>query len=124
MKKPFGPYSQVKKAGNFYYVSGQVGVQPGEKFGQRGIEYQAAQALKNLVSALESKNLTTADVVKTTLYLTDIGYYDAVNKIYETFFDPPRPARAAMSVEELPRVVKNCDLLIEIDAIAYKEDTQ
>lgn len=124
MSTTFGPYSPIKKAGDYFFVSGQVGVDPKTKKAGETIEEQTEQVLENLKALVEAEGLSMANVVKTTIYLTDMGDFNAVNKIYPEFFYPPRPARAAVGVNELPRVAGGTKVLIEIEAVLYKESKQ
>lgn len=120
--KTLGPYSPVTQAGNHYYISGQVGVNPATKNASSNIDGQTKQVMKNLEAVLETRNLAFTNLVKTTIYLKDITDFNIVNKIYESFFDQnsPRPSRACVEVSSLPNVADK-ELLIEIEAIAYKE---
>ncbi len=118
----FGPYSPIYKAGDYYYVSGQVGVDPASKKASAGISGQTKQTMENLKAVLDAKKLALSDLVKTTIFLKNIGDFKEVNKIYESFFAPdaPKPARSCVEVSNLPNVADE-ELLIEIEAIAYKE---
>ena len=116
----FGPYTPVRKAGDYYFVSGQVGVDSDKKAAPT-VEAQCHQVLKNLGTVLKNAGLTMVDVVKTTIFLQDITDYAAVNDIYVTYFPEPRPARSCVAVAALPNVADNT-LLIEIEAVAYKEE--
>jgi reactive intermediate/imine deaminase len=82
----FGPYTPVKQAGNFYYVSGQVGADPSTKTTTEDIEIQTKQALSNLKAVLQEAGLNFRDVVKTTVFLTDMGNFAAMNEVYEQAF--------------------------------------
>lgn len=116
----YGPYMPVKKAGDFYFVSGQVGVRPDAKTAAEDISQQTNQALGNLKSVLQEAGLSLANVVKTTVFLTNIGDFAAMNEVYEQAFTVPRPARSTVAVKELPRIADK-PLLVEIEAVAYKE---
>jgi 2-iminobutanoate/2-iminopropanoate deaminase len=116
----FGPYTPIIQAGDFYFVAGQVGVDPDTKKAGKSVEEQTSQALANLATVLDSAGLDMQDVVKTTVYLTDMDDYDAMNKVYVGHFTVPRPARAAVGVKELPRVGGDTTLRVEIEAIAMK----
>lgn len=118
----FGPYSPIYRAGNNYYVSGQVGADPKTKTAAADIESQTHQVMKNLVSVLAGEGLELSDLVKTTIYLADIKDFARVNDIYDSYFKKnlPKPARACVEVSGLPEVADE-KLLIEIEAIAYKE---
>ena len=116
----FGPYSVVRQAGDTYYISGQVGVNPETKSADPGASAQVSQALKNLGSALRSVGLNYDDVVKTTLYLTDMRTFDAVNDTYVQYFTEPRPARTTVGVASLPHVAGDVRLVFELDAVAVR----
>jgi 2-iminobutanoate/2-iminopropanoate deaminase len=116
----FGPYTPILQAGDLYFVAGQVGVDPETKKAGKTIQEQTSQALTNLAAILDETGLDMQDVVKTTVYLTNMDDYDAMNGVYVGHFRPPRPARAAVAVRELPRVGGETTLLVEIEAIAMK----
>ncbi|MGI6335972.1 MAG: RidA family protein [Eubacteriales bacterium] len=110
-----GPYSQAVAANGFLYVSGQIPLDPVTgKIAEGGIEAQAHQSLKNVSAILNAAGLTCADVVKTTVLLTDINDFAAVNAVYAQYFtQSPMPARAAFAVKALPK-----GAAIEIEAVA------
>jgi len=111
-----GPYSQAVAAGGFVFLSGQIPLDAtsGEMVGGDDVEAQARQVMRNLKAVLEAAGSGFAKVVKTTIYLTDLGDFAAVNKIYGGFFEGIEPpARATVQVSALPRGAK-----VEIDAIA------
>lgn len=116
----FGPYTAVRQIGDTYYISGQVGVDPDTKAAGVGIIEQVTQALKNIGSVLRSVGLNYDDVVKTTLYLTDMSAFAMVNDSYVQYFNEPRPARTTVGVAELPRVAGSTKLLFELDAVAAR----
>jgi 2-iminobutanoate/2-iminopropanoate deaminase len=116
----FGPYSPVRKHGTIYYISGQVGVNPNTHTASESVSEQTDQTLQNLGTALASAGLTYNDIVKTTLYLTDMDTFDAVNEVYVGYFNEPRPARTTIGVSSLPRVAGDTKLVFEMDAIAVK----
>ncbi len=109
-----GPYSQAVKAAGLIFVSGQLPLHPqtGEMVGEEAAE-QAAQCLHNLLAILESQNLGPSSVVKTTVYLTNINDFDAVNEVYARFFKDHCPARVCFQVAGLPKNAK-----VEIEAVA------
>lgn len=117
----YGPYTPVQKAGNLLFVSGQVGVNPVTKQASPDILEQTKQALDNLESVLQSADAGLNDVVKTTIFVTNMDDFKTVNAVYEQAFAAPRPARSTVGVHELPRVAGATALLIEIEAVAYKE---
>ena len=109
-----GPYSQAMVASGFVFASGQVALDPatGELTGVTAAD-QAKQVLKNLQAVLEAAGTSLARVVKTTVYLTDLEAFAAVNSVYEGYFGETRPARATVQVSALPK-----GALVEIDAVA------
>lgn len=111
-----GPYSQAVEAGPFVFTAGQVGLDPetGELAGA-DVESQARRALRNLRAVLQEAGLGMEDVVKTTVFLSDLDEYEPVNEIYAEFFDEPFPARSAVAAGRLPR-----DARVEIEAIALR----
>jgi 2-iminobutanoate/2-iminopropanoate deaminase len=113
--KAIGPYSQAIQAGPFLFVSGQVPIDPptGELVGG-DIRQQTRQVLENIKNILESQGLAMEQVVKTTLFLKDMGNFNQVNEVYATYFTSEPPARSTVEVAKLPR---NVD--IEIEAIAF-----
>jgi 2-iminobutanoate/2-iminopropanoate deaminase len=121
MNQTFGPYTPIRRAGATYFVSGQVGVNPKDKTAPPDVAGQTERALLNLEAVLATEGLTLNDVVKTTIFVTDMGAFAEVNAVYEQRFDTPRPARSTVGVKELPRVGGGTDLLVEIEAVAYKE---
>ena len=115
--EPVGPYNQAIKAGNFIYCSGQIAIDPisNEINCLGNIEKETTQVLKNLLAVLNAGGAKAEDVIKTTIYLTNLKNFQIVNKIYSDFFDfDTPPARACVEVSSLPKGV-----LIEIDCIAY-----
>ena len=114
---PVGPYNQAIKAGNFIYCSGQIAINPNSKkidcLGD--IKGETTQVLNNLKAVLTASGASLEDVIKTTIFLTDLNNFQIVNDIYSEFFqNEPSPARACVEVSSLPKGV-----LIEIDCVAY-----
>ncbi|NCC51941.1 MAG: RidA family protein [Spartobacteria bacterium] len=109
-----GPYSQAVVAGGLVFVSGQLGIDPqsGNLVGD-DVSAQAEQSLKNLLAVIRAAGLQMTDVVRTTVFLTDMSAFAAVNEVYARFFNAPYPARACVQVAALPK-----NALVEIDAIA------
>jgi reactive intermediate/imine deaminase len=101
-----GTYSQAIRAGGWVFLSGQIGLDPatGERV-EGGAEAEAHRVFANLKAVAEAAGGTLADIVKLTVYLTDLGDYATVNKVMEAFFHAPFPARAAVEVAALPRGV-------------------
>lgn len=119
--KTFGPYSPVRQVGELYFTAGQVGVDFATKTADADVRVQTAKALDNLAQTLAEVGLSLGDVVKTTLFLTNMDDAGAVNEVYMQYFTiDPRPARSTVAVKELPRVATNTPLKIEIEAIAAK----
>lgn len=111
-----GPYSQAIQAGNMVFVSGQIPVDPATgEFAGNDITTQTHQSLSNVKAILEEGGFSLSDVVKTTVLLTDMGDFAAMNAVYAQFFSEPFPARAAFAVKQLPK-----GALVEIEAIACK----
>ena len=108
-----GPYSQAITAGGMIYVSGMLGIDPADGNLKATVAEQAEQALKNLSAVLKEAGTDMAGVVKTTVFLTDMGAFAAVNEIYARYFSAPFPARSCVQVSALPK-----GGLFEIEAIA------
>ncbi len=101
--KALGPYSRAVWAGDLLYLSGQTGADPVTgKIVAGGAGAETEQVLKGLSAVLTAAGLSTGDVIKANVYLTDINDFAAMNKVYETFFDEPRPARTTIAVAALP----------------------
>ena len=115
--KAIGPYSTAVRVGNTIYMSGMLGLVP-EKgaLAEGGIEAQAAQALNNVRTVLEEMGLSMDSVVKTTVFMQDIGDFGKVNAIYATYFNGNYPSRSCVQVARLPM-----NALIEVEAIAIAE---
>jgi 2-iminobutanoate/2-iminopropanoate deaminase len=111
--KPVGPYTPVVRAGDWLVVSGQLG-REGETFADGGVAGQMTQAIRNLSDLLEAHGASLAAVVKTTVFLTDIADYSAMNDAYVTAFGDHRPARSAVAVNALPLGAQ-----VEIEAWAH-----
>ena len=101
MTKPLGPYTPVVRAGEWLVVSGQVGMREGALV-EGGVQAELAQAIDNLRGLLEGEGATLSDVVKTTVFLVDIGDFAAMNETYVERFGDHRPARSAVAVAALP----------------------
>ncbi len=117
--RTFGPYSALRKVGDVVYVSGQVGINPSNGTAPADIANQTERVLLNLEAVLASANLTLDDVIKTTVFLTDMTDFAAMNRIYERRFSNPRPARSTVAVADLPHLAGDTKLLVEIEAVAY-----
>jgi len=109
-----GPYSRAIRAGGLLFCSGQIPIDPGTgEFVSGEIGAQTEQVLKNLAAVLEAGGASLADVVKTTVFLADMGDFTAMNEVYARHFDKNKPARATVQAARLPK-----DALVEIDCIA------
>lgn len=114
--RPVGPYSQAMQAGEFIFMSGQVGLDPATgKMAGETVEAQAVQVLKNLDGVLSAMGLDLTAIVKTTIFLTDMDDFAKVNEIYAGYFPADPPARSTYAVKGLPLGAK-----VEIEAIAIK----
>lgn len=109
-----GPYSQAVRAGDYIFTSGQIGLDPLTGRLVEGVEAQTRQALANLAVILQAAGATFEDVVKTTIFLTDMGDFQTVNMIYASEFAADPPARSTVQVAALPRRA-----LVEIEMVAY-----
>ncbi|MFT9406191.1 RidA family protein [Lentilactobacillus hilgardii] len=119
--KALGPYAQAVKSGKTLYCSGQIGINPmkGKLVSDSNVEEQAVQALNNLKEVLEAAQMTPKDVVKVTVFMTNIADFKAVNEIYANFFADNEclPARSAVGVQALP-----AGALVEVEAVARKNN--
>ena len=112
---PVGPYSQAIRAGDFLFVAGQVAVDPATgDFVLGSITEQTMQCMENIKTILNAAGASLADVVRTTIYLTNMDDFGEVNDAYGNYFDLDPPARTTIGVAALPK-----GLAIEIDVIAY-----
>ena len=112
--KAIGTYSQAVRAGNTVYFAGQIGLDPQTMKMVEGIDAQIHRVLDNLKAVAEAAGGTLNDVVRFTVYLTDLKHFAKVNEFMATYLTQPYPARAAIGVASLPR-----DGLVEIDAIMH-----
>lgn len=112
-----GPYSQAVDSGaGLVFLSGQLPIDPATgAFPEGGIQAQTRQSLRNVQAILAAAGLSLAHVVKTTVFLSDMADFAAMNEVYATFFAEPFPARSAVAVKALPK-----GALIEIECIAAK----
>lgn len=108
-----GPYSQAIKAGQMLYTSGQLGIDPVTGNLADGVEAQAEQAMKNLGAILNEAGLGYADILKTTVFVTDLASFAAVNAVYARYFTDAFPARSCVEVSALPK-----GGLVEIECVA------
>ena len=109
-----GPYSQAIRAGQFLFLSGQIPLDPASGEIVAGdVTAQAHRVMKNLGAVLEAAGASFDHVVRSTIYVVDLGDFSAVNDVYGGYFNAPAPARATVEVARLPK-----DARVEIDAIA------
>jgi 2-iminobutanoate/2-iminopropanoate deaminase len=112
--KALGPYSAAVTVGPFVYASGQTGLDPATgELASGGIEGQTRQVLRNLGAVLEAAGSSFADVLKTTVFLTDMADFPVMNAIYAEHFPEPYPARSTVQVAALPKAG-----VVEIEAVA------
>ncbi|MBS1528274.1 MAG: RidA family protein [Bacteroidetes bacterium] len=113
---PIGPYSQAVDAGNFLFVSGQIPINPltGEVVVQN-VQAEARQVMENIAAVLSEAGLGFGNVVKTTIFLTDMQTFGQVNEVYGSYFTDNFPARETVQVAALPKNVN-----VEISVIAIK----
>lgn len=114
--QPIGPYSQAVQVGNQLFVSGQIALHPqtGE-LEQETITVEAKRVMQNLQAVLNAAGYDFEHIVKTTIFLTDMAYFNEVNAVYATYFSHNFPARETVAVKQLPRNVH-----VEISVIAIK----
>ncbi len=110
-----GPYSQAISTGNFLFISGQIPVNPADGTIPEGIKAQTAQSIANIKAILAEAGMTFDNVVKTTVFLSDMNNFVPMNEVYAENFTAPFPARSAVAVKDLPKQV-----LVEIETIASK----
>ena len=110
-----GPYSQAVAAGDFVYLSGQLGVDPATGLMEESVTAQAERAIGNMKAILKEAGLDISRVVKTTVFLKDMADFAAVNAIYAAHFKKPYPARSCVQVAELPK-----GALVEIEAVCVR----
>lgn len=112
-----GPYSQAIEANGFVFASGQLPIDPSTgKFPEGGIKEQTRQSILNAQAVLKAAGLDLSKVIKTTVYLSDMANFGAMNEVYAQFFTEPYPARSAVAVRTLPK-----EALVEVECIAVKE---
>jgi 2-iminobutanoate/2-iminopropanoate deaminase len=113
---PIGPYNQAIRFGDMLFISGQIPTDP--KTGavaQGGIKAEATQVMENLKAILEAAGMDFSNILKTTIFLTDLGKFGEVNEVYGAYFGPDAPARETVQVSALPKGVN-----VEISMIAGK----
>lgn len=111
-----GPYSQAIEVNGFVCASGQLPIDPATgAFPEGGVKEQTRQSLLNVKAILEEAGLALSNVVKTTVYLADMGDFAAMNEVYSQFFAQPFPARSAIAVKALPK-----GALVEVEVVAAR----
>jgi len=113
--KAVGTYSQAALVGDIYYFSGQIGLDPESMILQDGFQNQLEQVMKNIDACLEGVNLKRTNIFKTTIFLTDLSNFSAVNEAYLKFFQAPFPARSCVEARALPK-----GALVEIEVLASR----
>lgn len=109
-----GPYSQGILSGNTLYLSGQIGINPVTQQMEEGLEAQTRRCFENIRAVLSAAGYTFSDVVKVSVFLTDMRNFATVNQLYATYFQSPFPARSCIEVSALP---KNAAIEIEVTAV-------
>ncbi|MEM9327754.1 MAG: RidA family protein [Bacteroidota bacterium] len=111
---PIGPYNQATKANGLLFASGQIAIDPGTgKLVDGSIEDETRQVMKNLGAVLEAGGCNFSDIVKTTIFIRDMGQFSSINSVYGEFFETAPPARETVEVSRLPK-----DVRVEISCIA------
>lgn len=114
--KAVGPYSQAIEANGFVFASGQLPIDPATNaFVKGGVKEQTRQSLTNAQSVLKAAGLDLSHVIKTTVFLSDMADFAAMNEVYAEFFNEPYPARSAIAVKTLPK-----NALVEVECIAAR----
>jgi 2-iminobutanoate/2-iminopropanoate deaminase len=114
-----GPYSQAIRAGGLVFTAGQVGADPSDGTLADGVAAQADRALRNLAAVLDAAGSSLDRVVKTTIFLTDMNDFAAVNEVYAQHLSPPFPARSTIAVAALPK-----GALVEIEMLALASEEE
>lgn len=114
--KAVGPYSQAIETNGFVFASGQLPIDPATNaFVEGGVKEQTRQSLTNAQSVLKAAGLDLSHVIKTTVFLSDMADFAAMNEVYAEFFNKPYPARSAIAVKTLPK-----NALVEVECIAAR----
>jgi len=111
-----GPYSQAVEANGFIFISGQLPIDPATaQMAPADTKLQTEASIKNIEAILKSEGLTLENVLKTTVFMADLGQFAQMNEVYAKFFSKNPPARAAVEVKALPKAA-----LVEIEAVAAR----
>jgi 2-iminobutanoate/2-iminopropanoate deaminase len=114
--KALGPYSQAIEVNGFVFTSGQIPIDPAtDNFVEGGIKEQTRQSLTNVQNVLKEAGIDLSHVVKTTVFLSDMGNFAEMNEVYAEFFVQPFPARSAVAIKTLPK-----GALVEVECVAVK----
>ncbi|MBA3706753.1 MAG: RidA family protein [Bacteroidetes bacterium] len=113
--KPIGPYSQAVEFGNLIFTSGQIALDTNGYIVSDEVDDQTKKALDNIKNILEDNGSSMDNVIKTTVFLKDMIYFNSMNEVYETYFGKSLPARSTVAVAGLPKNVK-----VEIEVVAFK----
>jgi 2-iminobutanoate/2-iminopropanoate deaminase len=113
--KAIGPYSQAVEFSNLIFISGQLPINPLDGKIPADIKGQTRQSLENIKNILNSQNLKMENILKTTVYMSDLSKFQEMNEVYGEFFLKEPPARATVEVKALPK-----NVMVEIEAIAYR----
>ncbi|KXG75193.1 2-iminobutanoate/2-iminopropanoate deaminase [Fervidicola ferrireducens] len=114
--KAIGPYSQAVMVGDFLFASGQIAINPATgEIVEGGIEAQTRQVMENVKNILQAAGMDFSNVVKTTVFITNMDDFGKVNEIYATYFGENPPARSCVEVSRLPK-----GALIEVEVIAHR----
>lgn len=114
--EPIGPYSQGVHAGNMLFLSGQIAIDPSNNELIAGsVADEAHQVMRNIKALLDEAGFSFSDVVKTTIFLTDMKYFTEVNEVYGSYFNSDYPARETVAAAGLPKNVN-----VEISVTAYR----
>jgi 2-iminobutanoate/2-iminopropanoate deaminase len=113
--KAIGPYSQAIVVNDLMFTSGQLPINPDNGELVKGIEVQIQQAMENIKNILAAEGMGLSNIVKTTIFLTDLNNFDIVNNLYGSYFKQDPPARSCFEVSKLPK-----GALIEIEVVACK----
>jgi len=112
-----GPYSQAVVVNGMIYTSGQIALSPEGVMSTGNVEEQTHQVMKNLISVLDAGGSQLGSVIKTTIFLADMGDFEKVNTIYADYFAGHKPVRSTVAVKTLPK-----NALVEIDCIALASE--
>lgn len=123
--KALGPYSPAVKLGDFVYLSGQIPLNPEtNEIAGTTIQEQTHQVMKNIKAVLDEMGLGFRHIMKTTIFVSDLNDFDALNEVYASYFEEPYPARSCVQVARLPKDVKLEIECIVIDTLLYEQQME